>query len=348
MLNDAGQPYGTHRIEKLKTFHDASRAFRHDFRIDDVKNVIPELSEYNDYIIMPNSNNITSVLKERLHKFGYGTEPGDIKVKSNAVRAFEVIMDFSPEAADKIDLEAWKEDCIKWLKNEFDESPDQGNIIAVACHYDEQANYDPNTKKPMKNIHMHAIIQPINKNGRLNYDSIVNKGIGAKEFCMRQERFYEQVGKKHGLARGEKGSKSHHETMRNYNRELSNEEIKNRLTRQQGDTVDILLDRANETFDVMSIRHVKEKKQLEKKISRLETRVLGMKQTMHSYEQTISKYEQEDEDLIRKKSKNYDYLMYYLSNHPDRNRCKDMSEAINVMAKWGKQHYNEHEIVMEK
>jgi len=326
--------YCFERIEKKKNASQVERAYRHNFRIGNVVSANPELEHLNDYIIRPDTDDINKVLEERLKKAGYdGIEK---KVRKNAVPAIEIVMDYSSEAAEQIDIEKWKQDNIKWLRNHFETDTEKygSNIIAVVYHGDEQANDDGQGKqsKGLKNGHMHALIQPIDKKGKLKISSFID---GRKDMSELQNSYYEEVGIKYGLERGEKGSISPHESQRMYNRKLAEDIANSKINALDGETIKEYEERVNEIRTIEAIQNRKTIERQKKEIYAKETNIKNLKQENMELKEQLA--ELGDIKLMEKKSQAWDDFQYALKYFPDRKGIDELCDKVNNYLKWGKE-----------
>ena len=135
---------------------------------------------------------------------GRMAECGNPKVRKNAVAGIELLMGFSPEAATWIDADEWGKDCVDFANRVFG----CDNTISAVQHRDE------------KTIHTSTISIPIIKKSirggepeaRLSASEWLDGPVKLREL---QTRFFEEVGRKHGLERGEEGSSRQHIPQQN-------------------------------------------------------------------------------------------------------------------------------------
>lgn len=109
------------------------------------------------------------------------------KVRKDAVVLVEGIVTASPEFFDKAspkEVEAFKSEAFDFVKAEFGES----NLVHFDWHLDETT------------LHAHFGVVPL-KDGSLSWKKFFPDKSALSRF---QDRFFEKVGSRHGLARGEK------------------------------------------------------------------------------------------------------------------------------------------------
>lgn len=139
--------YAIMRIAKIKTASTFSAIERHDrerARLAHRKH--PERESENYRSSAPFYDNGTNLLT----KFQKRTE--GLKIRSNAVLAYEVVLAYSPDAQASIEQKKWVSENVKWLSHNFG---GKDNIACIMYHADETTP------------HLHAVVIPIS-DGRLN------------------------------------------------------------------------------------------------------------------------------------------------------------------------------------
>lgn len=136
------------------------------------------------------------------------------KVRKNAVLGVEYLITASPERFNDDDFnhERYFRDSLRWLQ----EKHGKDNVLAASVHMDE------------KTPHLVAYVIPKDDKGKLNCRAFLG---GRSKLSAMQTDFSKQVGQKHGLRRGIKGSKAKHKTIKQFYSELNQaarEGIKNR------------------------------------------------------------------------------------------------------------------------
>lgn len=124
-------------IKKIKSLNVMAAKYKHNYREIIVPNAIPELSGMNRELIPligkdGNPVDYNEAFKQKMESLEYYK---DHKLRSNAVLAYEIVTTFSHEDTGKVDVEKWQEDNVKWLKDTFNLTPENGNcVLSVMYH----------------------------------------------------------------------------------------------------------------------------------------------------------------------------------------------------------------------
>lgn len=194
-------------LQKVKTLGQLKSKFNHNHRVADVENADPMLQHLNKNLIQcqlmdGTKADYAAAWNERIDNLDYYKNH---KVYANAVKAMEIVMTFSRE--DNIDIDAWQKKNIAWLEKTFNVAGDgRSNIMDVTYHADEPGN-----------VHLHAIVIPIDENGHLNASRFTNGSRVMSEMQSSYARDMEEF----GLERGLKGSKAKHKDIRKFYAELN-------------------------------------------------------------------------------------------------------------------------------
>lgn len=201
------------RLEKVKSWTELQARARHNNRTSKIR-------ETDTYDVSKSASN--EILRPENVK-----NPGAIKAaydgymsrlsrkpRPDAVRAVELVVTFSPEVKDILspdDQRKYFQDSIQHLKNKFGED----NFFGGWIHHDEETP------------HAHLFYIPIDANNVLNFKGFMH---GKNAFSQFQTDFYNEVGKKYGLDRGEiKEEKKQHVDVRTYKKELLFKEVDKEL-----------------------------------------------------------------------------------------------------------------------
>ena len=206
--------YAFMHINKIKSKSKIDAAYEHNYRKSAVPNAISELKHKNQELIsLPYKNgkqmNYLELWNERLSSLpAYANH---LKPRSNAVLALEVLMTYSRDANDTIDVAKWKEENVKWLRETFNSNPEKygDNVLSVMFHGDEVGN-----------LHCHAFIQPIDTNGKLNASYYTGGKVNDKTMFAHQQDTYAKAMEGLGLERGMTGSKAKHTSIDKFYKEL--------------------------------------------------------------------------------------------------------------------------------
>lgn len=170
--------YAIMRQEKIKTVSNASARLRHNRREipcktanQNIKNIRLKCNDQSREFAKKSFAEISKI------------KVGDQRIRSNAVRAIEVLLTFSPGGVKPEDLKAWAHDSIDWLARVFGRQ----NIIDAQLHLDETTP------------HIHAIVIPIDERGKLNARAFLG---GTRDKMSDMQTSYAEAVKSYGLERG--------------------------------------------------------------------------------------------------------------------------------------------------
>lgn len=243
--------YSFFTLEKIKKQGQMVGKYKHNYREIDVINADPDKKHLNEELVSLNGKNYKEAFDERMKTLGYGT---DKKMRSNAVQGFEVVTTFSREEADNINLERWKENNTKWLKETFNVNPEKygDNVLSVVYHGDEPGN-----------VHCHAFIVPIDDKGNLNARYYVQN---RQKMINMQDSYGKLMKDEHNLDRGISGSKARHQDIKRYYTALNMTLEKELPALKEHESVMEYRQRANEIYKDACLKIMG----LEDKTSRLE------------------------------------------------------------------------------
>lgn len=200
--------YAILRTEKLKTAGNIGGLNAHLTRSMNVPNADPELVRFNYRPV--GSGDLWVDVQNRLK------EAGIEKPRKDGVLAVEHLATYSPEGlasfhkesqdgkparlvADKAELDRWNAfvtNTREWLCERYGEK----NLVNFTVHMDE------------KSPHIHAIVVPIDQKGKLNCKSY----LGGREKMKEMQDSFAQAHKGLDLQRGIKGSKAHHQEVKQF------------------------------------------------------------------------------------------------------------------------------------
>lgn len=195
--------------EKITTLGALTAKYNHNYRTVQVDNADPTLKHLNDEALQlptdEKGNKMTYVdfFKKRIEEQDYYK---DHSVRKNNVLAIEVVATFSRQ--DNIPIEEWKKKNVEWIKETFNKAADgKNNVASVVFHGDENGN-----------IHCHAVVIPINENGRLGARSYT----GGSRMLRDMQTSYSDAMKEFGLERGLEGGQARHKDIKKYYADLNN------------------------------------------------------------------------------------------------------------------------------
>lgn len=226
-------------LEKIKNYNQMSGKYKHNYREIEVLNADPDKKDLNEELVSLNGKNYKQAFTERVKELGYGT---DKKIRKDAVLGFEVITTFSREDAETVDLEKWKENNVKWLREHFNACPEKygDNVVSVMYHADEPGN-----------VHCHAFIIPIDDKGHLNARYYVRS---RQKMIEMQDSYGELMKKEHNLDRGIHGTKATHKDIKKYYAALNAAIEKELPAVKDTETATEYRERANKIYQRASLK----------------------------------------------------------------------------------------------
>lgn len=191
-----GKNYCTISIEKVKTFESMQSRFEHNHRLRDIPNADPELSADNEVLVNKEERTYQELYKEAIENSDYYRKTNS-KIRKDAVKGIEVVVSFSHDAEETIDMDQWKKDNLEFLGSFFG---GKQNIKDAVFHADEATG------------HMHVFIVPLMEDGRL----CAKQFLGGRKELVRLQTEYAKAMSAHGLSRGERGSFLKHEDIKRF------------------------------------------------------------------------------------------------------------------------------------
>lgn len=183
-----GMKYAILRTQKLKATGAVWRSLKHAFREQPTPNADPAKAAQNAHLGANSAAEAMQRVRDRLPE----------KRRKDAVLAIEYLITASPEAMQELGgqgRDAYFNDALKWLR----ERHGGANVVYAGIHRDETTP------------HMYAYVVPLDEaTGRLNARRWLG---GAKALSEMQTDFAANVGARHGLERGIKGSRAKHERV---------------------------------------------------------------------------------------------------------------------------------------
>lgn len=180
--------YAILRTQKLKATGAVWRSLKHAFREQPTPNADPAKAAQNAHLGANSAAEAMQRVRDRLPE----------KRRKDAVLAIEYLITASPEAMQELGgqgRDAYFNDALKWLR----ERHGGANVVYAGIHRDETTP------------HMYAYVVPLDEaTGRLNARRWLG---GAKALSEMQTDFAANVGARHGLERGIKGSRAKHERV---------------------------------------------------------------------------------------------------------------------------------------
>lgn len=196
-------------IKKIKSLNIMAAKYKHNYREITVPNAVPELSGMNRELVPLVGKDGTQIdyneaFKQKLESLEYYKTH---KLRSNAVLAYEIVTTFSHEDADKVDIEKWQQDNVKWLKDTFNLTPENGNcVLSVMYHGDEYGN-----------VHCHSLVVPVNEQGKICASRFTDGKAAMREL----QDSYAEAMRGHGLKRGIERSSAKHQDIKKFYTKLN-------------------------------------------------------------------------------------------------------------------------------
>lgn len=310
-------------LEKIKTFGQCIGKYKHNYREIEVENADRTQAYLNEELVSLNGKTYKDALQDRLKELGYYS--GEKKIRKNAVLGFEVVTTFSREKLNDVDIQKWKEDNVKWLKEAFNANSEKygDNVLSVMYHGDENGN-----------VHCHAFVVPIDDKGRLNARYYVqNRG----KMIELQNSYAEKM-KDHGLKRGVMGSKATHQDIKKFYTALNKTLDKSLPIKNPQESLDEYYARMNDEYQYVNLKNMG----LEDQYRRMEmateqeikNAIANTKKEMYQYKEKSDQMEELEREFgtyhdIEEKLNEYDSLMIGIETETDQDLKDNMLLLMN-------------------
>lgn len=196
-------------IKKIKSLNVMAAKYKHNYREITVPNAVPELSGMNRELVPligkdGNPVDYNEAFKQKVESLDYYKTHN---LRSNGVLAYEIVTTFSHEDAGKVNIEKWQQDNVKWLKDTFNLTPENGNcVLSVMYHGDEYGN-----------VHCHSLIVPVNEQGKICASRFTDGAVALRQL----QNSYAKAMEEHGLKRGIERSSAKHQDIRKFYTKLN-------------------------------------------------------------------------------------------------------------------------------
>ena len=267
------------RINKIKSANQFYGKEAHNLRKGFVPNADISRAHLNEVLVdTPEKCSFYEFYKSKLKDSEYYH---DHKVRSNAIKGFEIVLTYGKEKdeimPDDFDFEEWKKKNVEWLEETFGKE----NIGSVVLHMDEV------------NPHIHAVVVPMVQD-KLN-GSFYTK---TRSKLHQLQNSYGNKMSSLGLKRGLPNSQAKHTDIKKFYAEL-NESLKYAMPEvQRGESATEYRERANEYLQKLNVKHFKEKKTWEKKIA--ERKTVDLQERLDFYKEKQS-FENEKQSFERER-----------------------------------------------
>lgn len=331
-------------VSKIKTKTALTQTYKHNYRIDSPDNVDQTMSYLNDEAVKLESKDFSEAFDKKIESLDYYKTH---KFRKDGVRALELVLEYSPEAAKTINQEAWKKANVEWLEKTFNNQYGN-NVVSVVFHYDEGAYAGTGA------IHGHAIVIPVTENGH----------ISAKEFTSpaqlsELQTSYAKAMEPFGLERGLKYSRASHQDIKAMygalNRDLNENPIPQRGEKEKTEDYierlkkSIRDERAERHYD--KARHAKEIKEIKYQYKSSPEKDAYIKAVENENKTLREKIDHSDEMIremggmaaVQQKVQNWDDLNYAIQYYPNDEEAERMSMEAERMLKWSRKEREEKE-----
>lgn len=328
------------RQSKLKTISSLGNAYCHNYRTS--ASAAPEADPSRRYLnqelcdgLISQNFTFNEIYDRRVEesKF-YENHP----VRKNSVPAIELVLSFSNEMKEHIDLEAWKKINLKWLKKKYGD-----NLISAMYHDDEYASDGKNASP-----HIHAIVLPFDEIGQLNASKICGNKIDYLELQDEYAREMSQF----GLIRGNFDSGDKHIQPKEYHAGLRKtiDNMNEIIPKPQRDETAIdFRERLEEALISIAADFYQKDKDKQSEITKLKSEVRNLKDEINGkislenildekgYEKKKKKLYEEVTKLIASDEmegyRTYDRLFHYLGLDHDNLTGAEVKRARDIAAK---------------
>lgn len=194
------------RVEKIKTQGAIASIGKHNERERETPNADYNITPENKTLVGDDSLSYLEAWQEKTK---------DLKIRSNAVLALEVVLTYSPEAKiqQSQNFEAWQAKNIQFLKDTFGED----NILKAELHIDETTP------------HIHAVIVPIDDKGKLNARAFT----GGREKLRDMQTSYAEYMQDFKLNRGIENSRAEHIPLKKFYGAMQDNKITQEITAEE-------------------------------------------------------------------------------------------------------------------
>lgn len=324
--------YCIFRKQNIHTKAVLQQAYNHQFRFSSPENADKDYEALNDVAVAPEQNYVHA-FQRRINELPYYQNHD---IRKNAVLAYDIILAYSAEASNWLDKEKWKEDNLKWLYETFGKE----NVLGVVYHYDEAANIEAGA------IHGHAVVVPIDDNGKLNASYYT----GSKDHLRQLQDSYAKAMAPHNLERGLKHTAAMHSTVKEFYAKLNDAVYGTPMPeRIPGQSTEKYIEKVKDAWRTERAAHLRELRDKDREIMELKAerptetqkdiRINEMEKRIKEMEESQAGLEHEFGSL--ENTKNLAHAMRLLNmgieEHPDDGYATRTSEYAASMIEWAEQ-----------
>lgn len=241
-------------IQKVKSLQVLEKKYKHNYRLMDVANADPKLKKFNEELKPMYGLSYTDMFNDKINASEYHKSR---KIRSNSVKALEIVTTFSREDLDGINIEEWKKLNKAWMEKEFNIPGKTDNVISMMFHADEFGN-----------VHIHSLVIPIDERGALNASRYIN---GRKRLVELQNSYGKIMKDNFNLQRGLHGSKAKHQDIKRFYTTLNMEIEKDLPTPLENESFEDYFTRANEYYKDSNLKHLYEMNKAKRENDELRT-----------------------------------------------------------------------------
>lgn len=273
--------YAIFRMGKLKTSKDLDDAFKHNERFYHVENADPSKMQDNIELIDTFGLTYEDLFNSQMTELKTMGVPART-IRKDAVKGLEVILTYSKEMTDKLDVEEWANESMKWVDKQFNPpdhkarftDPETGKEREITVDNIKHAIVHMDESKP----HLHVFVVPIDDKGNLN-SHYYNYG---RERLKELHTDYAKAMEPFGLQRGEEHSVATPEQMSRYYNYIKKNVEAELPEPMPGESIKDYRMRANECYKTALCNHRNEIVKKDQEIihikSEAEKKVLGVKE----------------------------------------------------------------------
>ena len=325
-------------IMPIRTRNELQTAYNHNYRVVTPANVDPEQSKNNEEYIPINAEDYVDAVKKKGEALPY-YQSHDFR--KNGVMAYEILFSYSPDAAGTFDLEAWKKENEKWLKEEFDRNADKygSNIVSLVYHYDE-ASFTAGGA-----IHGHAVVLPVDDRGKFCADYYTGNNLRMHELQDSYAKHMEQFGLKRGL----RYEAAPHEAIRKrYARTMGILE-KDIPEREPGEDAHHYEKRLIDLITTERAVHQKDLDDKDKEIREVKSQYrsdAAKDRLIKAQQVDLYRYGQERRELVHEfgglhvmteQARKMNDIEYALDNYPNREYAEAMENELQQLGDWARE-----------
>ncbi len=315
--------YSCLRVAKIKSTANLAASYKHNYRIAETKNADPQKRHLNDECISLNGKTYGEAFQEKIENLEHYENH---KIRKNATYAIEVITSFSREDIGNVNIEEWKKDNAEWLQATFNANREKygNNVISMMIHNDEEGN-----------IHSHAMVIPIDANGKLNASYYID---GADKLRALQDSYGQKMERNHNLKRGiaKEITRADHQDVKHFYANMNAEYYSRNLIPEpsKDDTLETYREKVLNYSKDLKGSHLREMESERQKVmsaeKRIEDKINNETIKLHSENKALKKELKNNKKDIRElertfgelpvmqaKLKEHDELVVGLNEEPD-------------------------------